>query len=429
MDSAVLKFVRPSDVSEQLEKTKTYAEKIARIGVAEVYPLSKKAVSLGVPYLIDPCIDGFPARFSNVGLPAQLEGLVDVDIDSDDDDPSYALHIRTGIEQYAGIKSEYSFGRESVRLGGAQVPTHHMVHVRGKPSDYSNYLPGKIIVEGAKRNTELRFTSPKKGAVDPTKHTVAPGSILPRKDSSPETLSYELSKWVTFKGTTTPTIYEMPDLIRGVAAGNIIHLMVRHWNANYRHELCKPFTGFLARHAKEAEAIGSDPSHPLHGQVITTLRGRRDAERLLELICAAAGDDEVKDRILLLNGALDDCDAGRKVLGRPALSSFVNDSGLVLQLDSMLTLGVPLNSVNALLDDLLQDKTSDDVRYFIKSALIKGEPYAFSQHHLSNEYKGRTVPFGKKSVSVFELFERSEGRLKATGGEALFPDKPPGELL
>ena len=429
MDSAVLKFVKPSDVSEELEKTKTYAEKIARISVAEVYPLTKKAVSLSAAFLIDPCVDGFPARFSNVGLLNQLEGLVDVDIDSDGGDPNYALHVRIGIEQYAGIRSDYSFGRESVRLGGAQIPTHHMIHVKGKPSDYSNYLPGKIIVDGNKCNTELRFTSPKRGAVDPTKHTVAPGSILPRKDSSPESPSYELSKWVSFKGTTTPTIYETPDLIRGVAAGNVIHLMVPHWNANYRHELCKPFTGFLARHAKEAEAINTDPSHPLHRQVITTLRDRSDAQRLLELICKAVGDDELKDRLRLLNGALDDCDAGRKVLGRPALSSFVNDSALVLQLDSMLTLGVPLNSVNALLDDLVQDKTSDEVRYFVKSALIKGEPYGFSQHHLSNDYKGKTVPFGKKSISIFELFERSEGRLKATGGESLFPDKPPGELL
>ena len=333
MDSAVLKFVKPSDVSEELEKTKTYAEKIARISVAEVYPLTKKAVSLSAAFLIDPCVDGFPTRFSNVGLLNQLEGLVDVDIDSDGGDPNYALHVRIGIEQYAGIRSDYSFGRESVRLGGAQIPTHHMIHVKGKPSDYSNYLPGKIIVDGNKCNTELRFTSPKRGAVDPTKHTVAPGSILPRKDSSPESPSYELSKWVSFKGTTTPTIYETPDLIRGVAAGNVIHLMVPHWNANYRHELCKPFTGFLARHAKEAEAINTDPSHPLHRQVITTLRDRSDAERLLELICKAVGDDELKDRLRLLNGALDDCDAGRKVLGRPALSSFVNDSALVLQLE------------------------------------------------------------------------------------------------
>jgi hypothetical protein len=394
-----------------------------------VYPLTKKAVNLSVPYLIDPCIDGFPARFSNVGFPNQLEGLVDVDIDSDDSDPSYALHVRMGIEQYAGIRSEYSFGRETVRLGGAQIPTHHHIHVKGKPSDYSNFVPGKIVIDGNKCNTELRFASPKKGTVDPTKHTVAAGSILPRKDSSPEAPSWELVKWVTFKTMTTPTIYEMPDLIRGVAAGNIIHLMVPHWKASYRHELCKPFTGLLARCAKEAEAIGSDPSHPLHGLVITTLRNRKDAERLLELICEAAGDEEIKDRLCLLNGALDDCDAGRKVLGRPALSSFVNDSRLVLQLDSMLTLGVPLNSVNALLDDLVQDKTSDEVRYFSKRALINGEPYDFSQHHLSNEHKGRTVLFGKKQVSLFELFERSDGRLKATGGEALFPDKPPGELL
>jgi hypothetical protein len=46
MDSGVLKFVRPADVSEQLEKTKTYAENIARISVAEVYPLTKKVVKI-----------------------------------------------------------------------------------------------------------------------------------------------------------------------------------------------------------------------------------------------------------------------------------------------------------------------------------------------------------------------------------------------
>jgi hypothetical protein len=50
MDSAVLKFVKPSDVSEELEKTKNYAEKIARISVAEVYPLTKKAVSLSAAF-------------------------------------------------------------------------------------------------------------------------------------------------------------------------------------------------------------------------------------------------------------------------------------------------------------------------------------------------------------------------------------------
>jgi hypothetical protein len=94
MDSAVLKFVKPSDVSEELEKTKTYAEKIARISVAEVYPLTKKAVNLTAAFLIDPCVDGLPTRFSNVGLLNQLEGLVDVDIDSDDGEAPRATHSK-----------------------------------------------------------------------------------------------------------------------------------------------------------------------------------------------------------------------------------------------------------------------------------------------------------------------------------------------
>jgi hypothetical protein len=210
-----------------------------------------------------------------------------VDLDNDSPDPHYSHCIEVGIRLYAG-RLDYSFGRASKRYAGEIVATHILVPLKGDIDKRKDVLPGGFYIHGQKHETEFRYLS-KSSKPGSTQHSVAPGSAHFNGDQ------VDAVVWTNLNTATTAPLYEVDDVIRGVAAGQLIYTIARHWTVN-RHLLALPFTAILARAVSEGSAIIGDPSHPLRSHVIPLLPTAEHEERLLKAVCDVAG--ERRERIV-----------------------------------------------------------------------------------------------------------------------------------
>jgi hypothetical protein len=244
----LLLTVSPSILSEQLTKTKFFIENLQQGRAIKVVPGAKKAI--GENIVIDPNLDGYPDRYSNVGI-SLVPGWVDLDNDSRD--PLYSHCIEAGIRLYSG-RIDYSFGRASKQCGGKTVATHILVPLKGDIDKRKELLPGAFYIEGEKHDTEFRYLS-KSSKPGSTQHSVGPGSAHFNGDQ------VDTVVWTNLNTTTTAPLYEVDDVIRGVAAGQLIYTIVRHWTVN-RHHLGGG-AAFLprAQHLRNALGDGSSENH------------------------------------------------------------------------------------------------------------------------------------------------------------------------
>lgn len=411
----LLLTVNPALLSEQLAKTKLFIENVQQGRAIKVVPGAKKAIDGDI--VVDPCLDGYPDRFFNTGI-TLVQGWVDLDNDSPD--PSYSHCIEVGIRLYAG-RLDYAFGRASKQCGGKIASTHILIPLKGDIDKRKELLPGSFYIDGEKHETEFRYLS-KSSKPGSTQHSVAPGSAHFNGDQADPIV------WTHLNIATTPALCEVDDVIRGVAAGQLIYTIARHWTVN-RHHLAIPFTAVLARAVSEGGAISTDRSHPLHSHVIPLLPTAEHAERLLKAVCDVAGDEEFKDRNKELTGALDKTARGARLPGRRALAEHIgsgNDADIIC---SRLLLGSRLDIVQNMIERYVKDRTAEDIFYIDLKALKAGHPYHVSRAQAFNDNLGQVVGFGRKSIQAFTLFEMSDQRRMATGGMGMFPDKASGELL
>ena len=192
-------------------------------------------------------------------------------------------------------------------------------------------------------------------------------------------------------------MYEVDDVICGVAAGQLIYTIVRHWTVN-RHHLAIPFTAILARAVSEGGAIFADPSHPLHSHVIPLLPTAEHAERLLKTVCDVAGDDEFKDRNRELTGALDKLARGAQLPGRRALAERIgsgNDADIIC---SRLLLGSRLDVVQNMIERYVKDRTAEDIFYIDLKELKAGHPYHVSRAQAFNDNLGQVEEISQLHV-------------------------------
>jgi hypothetical protein len=411
----LLRTVNPSILSEQLAKTKLFVESVQQGRAIKVAPGTKKAIDGNI--VIDPNLDGYPDGFFNVGI-SLMQGWVDLDNDSPD--PLYSHCIEIGTRLYSG-RLDYSFGRASKQCGGKPVATHILIPLKGDIEKRKELLPGAFYIDGEKHETEFRYLS-KSSKPGSTQHSVGPGSAHFNGDQ------VDTVVWTNLNTTTTAPLYEVDDVIRGVAAGQLIYTIVRHWTVN-RHHLAIPFTAVLARAVSEGGLILADPGHPLRSHVIPLLPTAEHAERLLKALCDVAGDDEFKDRNRELTGALDRMARGAQLPGRRALAERLdsgNDADIIC---SRLLLGSRLDVVQNMIERYVKDRTAEDICYIDLKALKAGHPYHVSRAQAFNDNLGQVVTFGRKNIPAFTLFEMSDQRRMATGGMGMFPDKASGELL
>jgi hypothetical protein len=407
--------VDPALLSEQLAKTKLFVETVQQGRAIKVVPGAKKAIDESV--VIDPNLDGYPDRFFNTGI-SLVQGWVDLDNDSPA--PLYSHCIEIGIRLYAG-RLDYAFGRASKQNGGKTAPTHILIPLKGDIEKRKDLLPKAFYIDGEKHDTEFRYlsNSSKPGS---TQHSVGAGSTHFNGEQ------VDAVVWTNLNTATTPPLYEVDDVIRGVAAGQLIYAIVRHWTVN-RHHLAIPFTAILARAVSEGGAILAEGSHPLHSHVIPLLPTGEHAERLLKAVCEVAGDEEFKDRNRELAGALDKMARGAQLPGRRALAEHIgsgNDADIIC---ARLLLGSRLDIVQNMIERYVEDRTAEDIFYIDLKALKAGHPYHVSRAQAFNDNLGQVVTFGKKTIQAFTLFEMSDQRRMATGGMGMFPDKASGEML
>ena len=411
----LLLTVNAALLSEQLAKTKLFVENVQQGRAIKVAPGSKKAIDGNI--VIDPNLDGYPDRFFNTGI-ALMQGWVDLDNDSSD--PLYSHCIEVGVRLYAG-RLDYSFGRASKRCGGKIAATHILIPLKGDIEKRKQLLPGPFYINGEKHDTEFRYLS-KSGKPGSTQHSVGPGSTHFNGDQ------VDAVVWTNLNTTTTAPLYEVDDVIRGVAAGQLIYTIVRHWTVN-RHHLALSFTAILARAVSEGGAIFADPSHPLHSYVIPLLPTAEHAERLLKAVCDVAGDDEFQDRNRELTGALEKLARGAHLPGRKALAERLDSGNDADVICSRLLLGSRLDVVQNMIERYVKDRTAEDIFYIDLKALKAGHPYHVSRAQAFNDNLGQVVTFGRKNIPAFTLFEMSDQRRMATGGMGMFPDQASGELL
>ena len=411
----LLLTVNPALLSGQLAKTKLFIENLQQGRAIKVVPGAKKAIDGNI--VIDPCLDGYPDRFFNTGI-SLVQGWVDLDNDSPD--PLYSHCIEVGIRLYAG-RLDYSFGRASKQCRGKIAATHILIPLKGDIEKRKELLPGAFYIDGEKHETEFRYLS-KSSKPGSTQHSVGPGSAHFNGDQ------VDTVVWTNLNTTTTAPLYEVDDVIRGVAAGQLIYTIVRHWTVN-RHHLAIPFTAVLARAVSEGGLILADPGHPLRSHVIPLLPTAEHAERLLKAVCEVAGDDAFEDRNRELTGALDRMARGAQLPGRRALAERLdsgNDADIIC---SRLLLGSRLDVVQNMIERYVKDRTAEDICYIDLKALKAGHPYHVSRAQAFNDNLGQVVTFGRKNIPAFTLFEMSDQRRMATGGMGMFPDKASGELL
>jgi hypothetical protein len=411
----LLLTVNPALLSEQLAMTKQFIENVQQGRAIKVVPAAKKAIDGNI--VIDPCLDGYPDRFFNTGI-SLVQGWVDLDNDSPD--PLYSHCIELGIRLYTG-RLDYAFGRASKQCGGKVAPTHILMPLKGDIEKRKEVLPGAFYIDGEKHETEFRYLS-KSSKPGSTQHSVGPGSTHFNGDQVDPVV------WTSLNIARTAVLCEVDDVIRGVAAGQLIYTIARHWTVN-RHHLAIPFTAILARAVSEGGAICADRSHPLHSHVIPLLPTVEHAERLLKAVCDVAGDDEFKDRNRELGGALDKMARGARLPGRRALAEHIgsgNDADIIC---SRLLLGSRLDIVQNMIERYVKDRTAEDIFYIDLKALKAGHPYHVSRAQAFNDNLGQVVTFGRKTIQAFTLFEMSDQRRMATGGMGMFPGKASGELL
>jgi hypothetical protein len=243
---------------------------------------------------INPSPDGYPLSHTNYGV-ALTEGWLDVDIDSDD--PNFALCIIKGLA-LKGVRTEYSWGRK--RCDGALVPSHIVFKIIGSPDDYRRMFPAPVRIGRELSRVEFAYvpTDPKsKKRLDPTKHSIIPGSVIIDDDKSAS-----LVCWIDYKRDTTPSAQELVKILGGLALGSLIYAVKDHWVDGDRHNFALKFSGALAHILEEVERINSEPSHPLFGNVLTPLDSDEEAIKFIHGICATYGDDDERDRTRAFRG-------------------------------------------------------------------------------------------------------------------------------
>ena len=380
----LLLTVNPAFLSEQLAKTKLFIENVQQGRATKVVPGAKKAIDGNI--VIDPSLDGYPDRFFNTGI-SLVHGWVDLDNDSPD--PLYSHCIEIGIRLYSR-RIDYSFGRASKQCGGKIAPTHILIPLKGDIEKRKELLPKAFFIDGEKHDTEFRYLS-KSSKPGSTQHSVGPGSAHFNGDQ------VDAVVWTNLNITTTAPLYELDDVICGVAAGQLIYTIARHWTVN-RHHLAIPFTAILARAVCEGELILADPAHPLHPHVIPLLPTAEHAERLLKTVCEVAGDDEFKDRNRELTGALDKMARGANLPGRRALAEHIgsaNDADIIC---SRLLLGSRLDVVQNMIERYVKDRTVEDIFYIDLKELKAGHPYHVSRAQAFNDNLGQVEEISQLHV-------------------------------
>jgi hypothetical protein len=371
---------------------------------------------------INTSADGYPLSHTNYGV-ALSEGWLDADIDSDD--PSFALCVVKGLA-LKGVRVEYSWGRKAHE--GALVPSHIIFKIIGNPDDFRRMFPVPVRLKGELSRVEFAYahTDPKsKKRPDPTKHAIIPGSVI--VDEAGDTAS--LVSWIDHKRDTTPSAQELVRILGGIALGSLIYAVKDYWVEGDRHNFALKFGGALAHILAEVERINSEPHHPLFGNVLTPLDGDELAVQLIQAICQFYGDPEQRDRIRAFRDAGVKLAAGGRIPGRTALKEHTSSSGFADLMWALLIAGTSLSAVHEIQADLILDATDEKyIRYLSRGRFKDGVTYHYQREAVQNLWKGKTVTIGRSTKPAFDVYEMGD-REEATGGIALLPNKPSGELL
>jgi hypothetical protein len=421
---------------EKVELGKVAEQRILSAYIFDkIVPARTIPVRLGTKEAIDPLwsvgkdsvairseMDGFPAHHTNYGF-TYSAGLLDVDIDSDD--PSYNHCIRLGLE-LVGVRVTLSWGRESVTYGGNQVASHILLRHNGNLADHKRQILRPFFRNAKKHHTELRGASfnSKKNVVDSTRHTIVPGSLVMSHDER----QMDLIMWIDHNAVTTPPVHDIPLIIAGVAVGQVLHVMRDHWNESGRHDLALRFSGFLIAIVDESIRINTEPTHPLHGNVVAWMDSDQKAESIIQALCRLANDPEEKDRLTTYRNARTKQLRGANMPGRTALKEHTKSPEDVTLIESWLISGTSLSSVHDLQANLIMVVVGGrEVYYILQDRFRKGGQWFYHREAVQNIYKGVTVQVGRSMKPAFDIFEMAE-RTEADG-YGLFPNNASGELL
>lgn len=372
-------------------------------------------------------IDDETHRFYNVGFNLQM-GWVDIDIDAMD--PLFNQYILMALD-FNGIDTRFRFGRRSMG-----VATHVMVQLGEDEAalfdKLKSFEPREFRIAGNRYHVQLRSFPGGDNKDGTAKQTVMPGSVYTHKTRPNEP---DISVWYNGRGNvadnvaqiaaTTPRRVNFNEIIRSIAFGAMLYVIDNEWVEGSRQQTAYTMCGWLARVVNDSQAMNNH--EVIAKDVYCPVDSDDIAERLIQFICEAKGDEEVGMRIRTYYDAKEKLgrNPDAKIPGWPAMDKLVGGE----KTHALRTVFMPGSDVSVLTtmaERYLYDET--DNKYIDRKRFFSGARFVHEGAELERRHKGDIVRVGGKPREAFRLFEASDMR-KRVGFRDFYPDLSAGAVV